>query len=370
MTDPQKAERLQGARRISLSLPAKITGIVFWGLVLVGLLVAVFLLDLRTRELGYRYQLEANIIAYELENAIEQSDLEGDLSSSVYASFTGLQKNYPLKGVEFIYHDHHYRFGEISSFFDLYPFQLQIHHRATQQQDSVELLIYMPALVDEAELQRKDVLLAIGALLLLFGLILQRILQKVLSQPFLGMVSTAEDFAGGDNQQRFDEQRADEFGYLAKFINRALDASLKQQRELELSRNALFEEKERAEVTLHSIMDAVITTNAAGRVQYMNPATERLTGWTNERARDIPLTKVIRLMDEESGEKLKNPIERCLRENTVVDLLGHASLVRLDGEPVAIEASAAPMRNRQGQVIGAVMVIQDVSHARRLTRQL
>ncbi len=371
MTDKKIDRPTHGVRRIILSLPAKITGIVFWGLVLVGLMVAVVLLDLRERELGYRYQLEANMIAYELENAIEHSDGDGNVSTNVYNRFNGLQHNYPLRGLEFTYRGQSYRFGEISSIFDVYPFRLHIHHASHSLADEhIDLRVYMPALVDVAENQRKDLLLGIGALLFLFGLILQQILQKVLSRPFLNMVGTAENFVAGNNQQRFDETRADEFGYLAQFINRALDAIMKHQRDIEISHDALFEEKERAEVTLHSIMDAVITTDAEGRVQYMNPATERLTGWTEERARDTALVKVIRLLDEESGERLKNPIEACLQENRVVDILGHAILVRLDGETVAIEASAAPMRNRKGEVIGAVMVIQDVSQARRLTRQL
>ena len=123
-------------------------------------------------------------------------------------------------------------------------------------------------------------------------------------------------------------------------------------------------------MTLHSITDAVVTADAAGVVQYINPAAERLTGWSARDGDGRPLQEVIRLAHEISGETLPNPGLLCLQSNLVQTTTRHAVLLRRDGGKVAIEISAAPMRNSRGTVIGTVVAFQDVSHARRLTQQL
>ena len=374
MTDTPPGER-PGAGRISLSLPAKITGIVFWGMVLIGLLGAVFLLHMREQELVSQYRVKVSLLSHELEDAIERNDNSNELAAELEHTFRQLRHKYNIQAIEFNYLGKGYFFGQRQSDQERYVQQLNIHnhnlHSATGMSNSaVQLTAYMPSLKQAAAKLRKKMLLIIGSLVFIFGLILQQILQKVLSRPFLNMVISAEQFASGDSAIRFDEKRADEFGYLAKFINRALDSILRQQHELELSRQALSEEKERAEVTLHSIMDGVITTSADGRIQYMNPVAERLCGWTNERARDVLLSKVVRFVHEDSARRLPNPMEKCLQDNLVEELTSHAALVRQDGARIPIEASAAPMRDHSGEVVGGVMVFQDVSHARRLTRQL
>ncbi len=325
--------------RIRLALPAKITGIVFWGMVLVGLLLAVYLLHIREQELSSKFNVEAVLLSHELENVIEQSGIEGDISKEIEKAFRSLKQKYSFEAISISYVGKQYQFGVIGENQDKYHYQLIIHHGGfAMPRDKVDLTVYMPSLRTAISELRKKMLLIIGSLVFLFGLILQQILQKVLSKPFLNMVVTAEEFARGDNSIRFDQDRADEFGYLAKFINRALDSMVRHQRELESSQKALFEEKERAEVTLHSIMDGVITTTAEGRIQYMNPVAERLSGWSNERSRDVRLVKAIRFIHEDSGERISNPIEKCLSDNIVVDLVSHAALVRQDGSVVAIEA--------------------------------
>lgn len=125
-----------------------------------------------------------------------------------------------------------------------------------------------------------------------------------------------------------------------------------------------------AEVTLHSITDAVITTSSTSDIQYMNPAAELLTGWSNAEAHNLPLSAVIQLVHEASGELLPNPINACLRNDAVETLNQHAALLHRNGEKISVETSAAPMRNDRDEVFGAVMVFQDVRHARRLTNQL
>jgi diguanylate cyclase (GGDEF)-like protein/PAS domain S-box-containing protein len=133
---------------------------------------------------------------------------------------------------------------------------------------------------------------------------------------------------------------------------------------------ALFNEKERAQVTLQSIGDAVVTTDAQGNVDYLNPVAEQLTGWESREARGLPIEKLISLTDETTGDSVQNPVLRCLREGRVVALAGNVVLAARDGSSVAIQDSAAPIQDRSGQIVGAVMVFHDVSQERQLHRKL
>ncbi len=133
---------------------------------------------------------------------------------------------------------------------------------------------------------------------------------------------------------------------------------------------ALFNEKERAQVTLQSIGDAVITTDATGVVDYLNPVAEQLTGWERREAEGRPIELIIDLADEVTGDAIDNPVLRCLGEERVVVLAGNAVLRSRDGTTIAVQDSAAPILDRNGRVIGAVMVFHDVSQERQLHRRL
>lgn len=132
----------------------------------------------------------------------------------------------------------------------------------------------------------------------------------------------------------------------------------------------LFEQKERAEVTLHSIGDAVITTDAQGNIDYLNPVAQELTGWRMEDALNKPLMKVLNLVDEDKKLPLQNPILQVLSEGKTSRVPDNCLLVRPDGEWSAIEDSAAPIRGRDGSIIGAVLVFHDVTAAREITAQM
>ena len=141
-------------------------------------------------------------------------------------------------------------------------------------------------------------------------------------------------------------------------------------RRTRLIEDALFQEKELAQVTLHSIGDAVITTNAQGRVDYMNGAAERLTGWRQAEARGQPLREVFRLLDEKTREPQQHLAGHDLPDGEMVGLQHQSLLVRRDGQEFIIEDMLSPISNREGDVIGAVVVFHDVSQARRMASQL
>jgi PAS domain S-box-containing protein len=133
---------------------------------------------------------------------------------------------------------------------------------------------------------------------------------------------------------------------------------------LELKNQELDQQREWFEVTLSSIGDAVITTDALGAVTFMNPIAEAMTGWTLVEAVGVPLSRVFTIVNEFTGQPLEHPVTKVLREGRIIGLANHTSLIRRDGTSTAIEDSAAPILDRAGKVTGAVMVFRDVTAQR------
>ena len=132
----------------------------------------------------------------------------------------------------------------------------------------------------------------------------------------------------------------------------------------------LFEERERAQVTLDSIGDAVISTDVMGRVTYMNRAAEQMTGWPLCDARRKPVTAVFHVIDADTRKPARNPATQAMRDNRTVALAANSILVRHDGDEVAIEDSVAPIHNRYGRVTGAVVVFHDVRFSQTVTDRM
>jgi diguanylate cyclase (GGDEF)-like protein/PAS domain S-box-containing protein len=133
---------------------------------------------------------------------------------------------------------------------------------------------------------------------------------------------------------------------------------------LRAAEEALFEEKERAQVTLNSIGDAVLTTDLLGNVTYLNLVAEAMTGWSRGDALGRPLAEVFRIIDGTTRQAVVNPAQHALEEDRTVGLAADCVLIRRDGFESAIEDSAAPIHNRDGQIAGAVIVFHDVSQSR------
>ena len=136
------------------------------------------------------------------------------------------------------------------------------------------------------------------------------------------------------------------------------------------AQDALFREKEQAAATLASIADAVVTTDLQGNVTYLNPTAERLTGWRAAEALSQPLGSVLTLISEVTRQPLEDIPSRCIHGGRALDLIDGVLLIRRDGTEVAIADSAAPLRDRNGVVIGVVLVFHDVTERRRAIRKL
>ncbi len=140
--------------------------------------------------------------------------------------------------------------------------------------------------------------------------------------------------------------------------------------ERKLYEEALFRQKESAQITLQSIGDGVITTDAEGNVEYVNPVAEELTGWKVDDASGRPLDEIFRGFHEETCEPLENPLVVAIRRDRAIKSVRPTLLIRRDGNELYIESTASPIRDGKGVVTGGVLVFHDVSESRELNRRL
>lgn len=367
-------------QKFEVKLPARITGLVFWGLVFIGLLVAVIILQRAESDLITKSYRDTLIISYEIEEVAEEfseSPVLEKASGRIRAKIIEHIEEFGFHAARLYEDEYSMSIGEVEDDDDVYEYTLHYFPSGSNELHSIRLELYCTSAKETISELRKNFLLSIGIGVFIFGLFLQRVLQKMLSAPFQKMVTTAEQFSKGKEDVRFDEQRADEFGYLGKFINNAIDAILSHKNELlvALERAADSEielgiEKERAEVTLHSITDSVVTVDIEECIAYLNPAAEILLGCGIKEVSGKKFRKVFNVVEENTGDAIDDALHRCFVTGEIVHLPEHSSLITKDNAVVSIEASIAPMKADTGDLMGAVIVIQDVSHTRRLTRQL
>jgi diguanylate cyclase (GGDEF)-like protein/PAS domain S-box-containing protein len=159
--------------------------------------------------------------------------------------------------------------------------------------------------------------------------------------------------------------RLDENGRLKRLVGVETDIT-----ERKLYEEALFREKESAQITLQSIGDGVVTTDAEARVQYLNPVASDLTGWRLDDAVGRSIDEIFRGFHEETCEPIENPVGVAMRRNRPIKSVRPALLIRRDGNELYIESTAAPIRDPLGGVTGGVLVFHDVSESRELNRRL
>ena len=139
----------------------------------------------------------------------------------------------------------------------------------------------------------------------------------------------------------------------------------------------LLQERERAQVTLRCVKDAVIITDLNGMVDYLNPAAEMFTGWSAAEAHGLALAEVFTMLDEATRWPLPDPVEQCLREGRIVERTHYSLLIQRDGRERSIEYTTAPLHERDEdtaevtpRIIGAILVCRDVSTIVGMTRQI
>ncbi len=140
------------------------------------------------------------------------------------------------------------------------------------------------------------------------------------------------------------------------------------QRQRQRNSAILAEQKERLRITLASIGDAVISTDAQGNVTFLNAVAESLTGWKAEDAKGLPLAQVFHIVNEATRQQAENPVFKALQEGAIVGLANHTVLIAKDGTEWSIDDSAAPIRDMQGQILGSVLIFRDISERRQTER--
>ena len=184
--------------------------------------------------------------------------------------------------------------------------------------------------------------------------------------PEVPILILAETAKGAEALQAV-ERGAQDYLFPNHLDNYSLPRALRNAIERQAVEDELYLEKGRALVTLNSIGDAVLCTDINGNVTYLNLVAVTMTGWPQEEAVGKPLAEVFRIIDGLTREKAQDPMEMAVKQNQKVGLTENCILIRRDGFEAAIEDSAAPIHDRAGRVIGAVIVFHDVSEARAMS---
>jgi PAS domain S-box-containing protein len=161
------------------------------------------------------------------------------------------------------------------------------------------------------------------------------------------------------------------FGYILKpFEIRDLATQIELALYKHQADRQLREQREWLRVTLTSIGEAVLATDDRGRISFLNPVAEALTGWTAPEAMGRPVEEVFRIINEQTGQPVEVPVDLVLRERRTVPLANHTAIITKDGRSVPVEDSAAPIMDATGNVIGVVLVFHDVTEKRRAAEAL
>jgi len=341
------------------SLSNRVTILVFWGLVLAGIAFAVLLLhDQEARARADRELVADSAMLHVIEH-LQRGELAG--ASGLGHGLVDLLQRHQLKSLRLSRGDETVlQAGDMAAAQDRTS-----HVLAITEPDGVlwQLEIGFPPLEVTLHRERRNLLLGLGVLLLVLGVSLRAVLEQMLTRPLLSMVDTARAISRGDREARFNDTAAAEFGYLARFINEALSG-------LRESESELREARDLAEVTLSSIADGVLRTDASGRVIYLNPVAERLLSCSHEACLEAHVADLFTIEDEQTGMATVHPVLSGLSENRTIGPIGERLLVRSDGSRLPISYSVSPVRDGEGRLNGAVMVIHDASVARQLKEEL
>ena len=199
-------------QKFEVKLPARITGLVFWGLVFIGLLLAVIILQQAESDLVAESNQNALIISYEIEEIAEEFSEPPVLekaSGRIRAKILEHIDEFGFHAARLYEDGHSLSIGEIEENDDMYEYTLHYYPVDSSELHEIQMEFYCTDTKKTISEMRKNFLLSIGFGVFVFGLFLQRVLQKMLSAPFQKMVTTAEQFSKGNDDVRFDDKRQD-----------------------------------------------------------------------------------------------------------------------------------------------------------------
>lgn len=256
------------------------------------------------------------------------------------------------------------------------------------QRDLLRLLAHARRTAEKHWVEMAGVLAGLAVIL---GILIHIFITRRLN----ALLNATQRFAAGNLEARAKLHGYDEVAILGRAFDRMAEQVADTQRQLEhrvqqrtaelgetvselqkeiaerrRAENTLSDEKERIQVTLASIGDAVITTDIAGRIDYLNPVAEQLTGWSRDEAVGRPLCQVFNVVNETTRAPVEDPVQRCFWEGKIVSLESDTLLICRNGQEPSIDYSAATIHDRRGTTIGAVLIFRDVTEVRRAARQL
>ncbi len=194
--------------------------------------------------------------------------------------------------------------------------------------------------------------------------ILFYVLSKYLTKPFTQLIDDVKKInTSQESLNRLAEKGNDEFSYLRRSVNHLLSV-------IEKDRASLLNSKEKLQATLISVGDGVITVDVDHKIEFMNPVAEKLTGWKIDDAIHMPLEVIFNIINEYTRTQVKSPVEEAFEKNEIVELKNHTLLVSKDGTERSIEDTAAPIKDKNGEVIGCVLVFRDFSEHKTKQRKI
>ena len=203
----------------------------------------------------------------------------------------------------------------------------------------------------------------LGVLVIVVALLLAAYISRLIRRPLGRLSEVVAAATEGNIGTRVDAGGPREFIEFGHRFNEMLTARARAEAEL-------AEEKEQAEVTLASIGDAVIRTDAMGHVTFLNPVAEQLTGWHYAQAQGRHLFEVVKLVDSVSRSPIQTTLQQALEQGYLVSVADSTVLIRRDGKEIPVADCAAPIHDPQGALMGTVLVFRDISKTRELSAQL
>ncbi len=198
---------------------------------------------------------------------------------------------------------------------------------------------------------------------------IRAVLPEALILPLGESATDTEEASTAPGTEARQAQRRAEVAWLPEALRFVAQRKAAEQT-VQRAEEALYEEKERARVTLSSIGDAILVTDATGCVTYLNPVAENLTGWRHAEAKGHRLSEVFDLIDGTSREPALNPLWQAIAESQVINLEANRVLRHRDGGEHGIEDSAAPIQDRHGGISGGVIVFREISQSRTVTQRM
>ncbi|HHJ15854.1 MAG TPA: EAL domain-containing protein [Gammaproteobacteria bacterium] len=211
----------------------------------------------------------------------------------------------------------------------------------------------------------------ITAVALLITAYFASLMARSVTSPIRSLTSITDTISKGELHKRIAVDAGGEIGILQESIN-AMATSLEQARtrERERANDELFIEKVKAQTTLESLGEGVITTNASGAITYLNPAAEKLTGWTFFSANRRPLHEVFKVISSNTRVPIEYPIYDCVNGGNTIHHDFLLTLTRHDGKEFIIQDTATPIRDTRNEIIGMVLVFHDFSKLHRMSEEL